>query len=106
MWQRPFIPIPSWSLVPVPNASPLSYLLTRKPTVTIGIRRFVARRFIGVTLQTRTFVALNADHPTVLVNEENIVTHLVSIGFPRKLSFQPGVEAFIGSVSFDAKDEV
>lgn len=56
--------------------------------------------------ETRTFVALNADHPTVLVNEENIVTHLVSIGFPRKLSFQPGVEAFIGSVSFDAKDEV
>lgn len=56
--------------------------------------------------ETGSFVSLNKEEPTVLINKDNIVTFLGELGFSRKLSFQPGVEALVGNVKFDVNDKV
>lgn len=56
--------------------------------------------------QTAAFVPLNKEGATVVVNKDNFITHLGAIGFSHKISFQPEVEAKIGGVAFDIKDEV
>lgn len=56
--------------------------------------------------ETGAFVPLNKETATVVVSKDNLITHLAALGFSSKIVFQPEVEAKVGSVNFDVKDEV
>jgi len=55
--------------------------------------------------KTGAFLSLSEVAPTIVVNKDNILTHLSALGSAQAIEYQSGVVASIGGIKYDVNDE-